>query len=102
MFHAAAGENPADEGIIKLVGELSTRSDRFRTLWAAYNVLRYRHGAKRYRHPIVGDLDFDYESFQVTDTPSLTMIVYTVEPNSPTHQALQLLASWTTTGARSH
>ncbi|MEU4777260.1 helix-turn-helix transcriptional regulator [Micromonospora sp. NPDC023633] len=97
LLRAAAGENPTDEGIIKLVGELSTQSESFRTLWAAHNVLRYRHGAKRYQHPIVGDLDFDYESLQVTDTPALTMIVYTLEPNSPTQQALQLLASWTTT-----
>ncbi|MDO9354060.1 MAG: helix-turn-helix transcriptional regulator, partial [Solirubrobacteraceae bacterium] len=33
-----AGRNPFDRRFSDLVGELSTRSDRFRTLWAAHDV----------------------------------------------------------------
>jgi transcriptional regulator with XRE-family HTH domain len=33
-----AGRNPFDRKLTDLVGELSTRSERFRTLWAAHNV----------------------------------------------------------------
>lgn len=33
-----AGRNPYDKRLSDLVGELSTRSERFGTLWAAHNV----------------------------------------------------------------
>jgi transcriptional regulator with XRE-family HTH domain len=95
LLRAAAGRDPHDESLIKLVGQLSTQSEEFRQLWASHNVLNYRAGAKRYRHRIVGDVEFGYESFPVASDPTLTMLVYTVEPNSPTADAIALLASWT-------
>jgi hypothetical protein len=39
-----------------LVGELSTRSEEFRTLWAAHSVRYHRSGLKDIHHPVVGDL----------------------------------------------
>ena len=61
-----AGRNPYDRALSDLVGELSTRSDAFRTWWAAHNV-RYHHtGTKRLHHPIVGDLDLSYEVMELT------------------------------------
>ena len=98
LLRAAVAHDPNDEESMKLVGELSMKSDRFRTLWAAHDVLRFRHGAKKYHHPIVGDLDFDFESFEVSGEPELLMVVYVVEPHSPTAEAMQLLANWTGTG----
>jgi hypothetical protein len=47
-----------------LIGELSTRSEDFRTPWAADNVRFHRTGHKKLHHPVVGDLD-------------LTVLVYT-------------------------
>lgn len=38
MLHAAAGRNPYDKPLSNLVGELSTRSETFRTLWATHDV----------------------------------------------------------------
>lgn len=95
LLHQAAGENPADEGLIRLVGQLSTQSSEFRALWASHDVIRFRRGAKQYRHPLVGDLEFGYESFDLTTDPGLTMLVYTIEPHSPTAERVALLASWT-------
>jgi hypothetical protein len=40
-----------------LIGELSTRSEDFRTPWAADNVRFHRTGHKKLHHPVVGDLD---------------------------------------------
>jgi hypothetical protein len=37
-----AGRNPYDKGLTDLVGELSTRSEEFRTRWAAHNVRLHR------------------------------------------------------------
>ena len=50
-----AGRNPFDRGLSDLIGELSTRSEEFRTRWAAHDVRFHRTGAKRLLHPIVGE-----------------------------------------------
>ncbi|MYW96108.1 helix-turn-helix domain-containing protein [Amycolatopsis rubida] len=95
LLRSSAAKDPDDEALINLVGLLSTQSEAFRSRWAAHDVIKYRYGPKRYRHPLVGDLTFGYESFPLPDSPGLVMLVYTVEAASPTHDALQLLASWT-------
>ena len=59
-----------------------------------HDVLRHRSGVKLLTHPDVGDLEFGYESFELSTDPGLVMLVFTVEPNSPTAEAMQLLASW--------
>ncbi|KJL42575.1 MULTISPECIES: helix-turn-helix transcriptional regulator [Microbacterium] len=97
LLHQAAGRDPFDDALIRLIGQLSTQSDEFRSLWASHDVIRYQRGTKRYRHPAVGDLEFGYESFDLTTEPGLTMLVYTVEPHSPTAERMAVLASWAKT-----
>jgi transcriptional regulator with XRE-family HTH domain len=97
VLRAEAGRNPLDRGLTDLVGELSTRSEDFRTRWAAHNVLFHRTGRKLLHHPVVGDLDLTYEALEVTSAPGLTLLVYTAQPDTPTHDSLTLLASWAAT-----
>jgi transcriptional regulator with XRE-family HTH domain len=97
VLRAEAGRNPYDRGLTSLVGELSTRSETFRTLWATHDVMFHRTGHKRLRHPIVGDLDLTYEAFDLPADPGLRLLVYTAEPATPTADALNLLASWAAT-----
>jgi transcriptional regulator with XRE-family HTH domain len=97
LLHQAAGRDPFDEELIRLVGQLSTQSPEFRALWASHDVIRYQRGTKRYRHPSVGDLEFGYESFDLTTEPGLTMLVYTIEPHSPTAERMALLGAWAKT-----
>jgi transcriptional regulator with XRE-family HTH domain len=94
MLRLEAGRNPHDEGLIRLVGELSTQSELFRQRWASRDVKYHRSGRKRLHHPVVGDLDLDYESMELPSEPGLVMNVYTAPPGSPTADALALLASW--------
>jgi transcriptional regulator with XRE-family HTH domain len=95
LLRTAVGRDPEDQELVHLVGQLSTGSADFRRLWAAHDVQRFREGAKRFHHPVVGDLDFVGESFELASDPSLVLLTYTVEPLSPTAEALRLLASWT-------
>jgi len=97
VLRAEAGRNPYDKGLTDLVGELSTRSETFRGLWAGHDVLFHRTGRKNLHHPVVGDLDLTYEAFDLAADPGLRMLVYTAEPASPTADALNLLASWAAT-----
>ena len=94
LLRTETGHDPAHPELIQLIGELSTHSARFRTLWAAHDVRKYREGPKRFHHPIVGDLEFIGESLDVSNTPGLFVLAYTVEPGSPTAEAMSLLASW--------
>ncbi|OBI81596.1 MmyB family transcriptional regulator [Mycobacterium asiaticum] len=95
-----AGRNPHDEGLIALVGELSTCSELFRQRWASQDVRLQRSGRKRLHHPIVGRLDLDVESFELPADPGLHLNVYTAAAGTPTADGLALLASWAATQER--
>jgi len=97
LLRAEAGRDPYDRALSDLIGELSTRSEEFRVRWAAHNVRFHRTGVKRFHHPIVGDLTLAYEGFELPGDPGQTIFAYTAEPNSTSHDALNLLASWTST-----
>ncbi|MDQ7992373.1 MAG: helix-turn-helix transcriptional regulator [Propionicimonas sp.] len=97
MLRLEAGRNPHDPELIKLVGELSTLSEEFRQQWASRDVKFHRGGRKRLHHPVVGDLDLDYESFEIASDPGLVLNVYTAPPGSASADGLRLLASWAAT-----
>lgn len=97
VLRAEAGRNPFDRGLTDLVGELSTRSEDFRTRWVMHNVLFHRTGRKVLHHPVVGVLDLTYEALEITSSPGLTLLVYTAEPDTATQDSLHVLASWAAT-----
>jgi transcriptional regulator with XRE-family HTH domain len=92
-----AGRHPDDPQLTELIGELSVRSDTFRRMWADHDVRAHTTGTKRLHHPLVGDLTLDYVVLAVEDDPEQTLVIYTPEPASPSADALDILASWTTT-----
>lgn len=94
ILHAEAGRDPRDKDLHDLIGELSTRSEVFRTKWAARNVRRHGAGAKAFHHRIVGDLAFTYEGLEVTEDPGLHLLIYTPQPGTDTAERLALLGSW--------
>ncbi|MCU1700838.1 MAG: Transcriptional regulator [Mycobacterium sp.] len=96
LMRVEAGRHPHDRALSNLVGELSTRSEDFRQLWAAHDV-RLHRGAKRFNHPAVGEFTLGYDDLYLTDDSGLTMSVYTAEPDSASDDALKLLASWAAT-----
>jgi hypothetical protein len=57
----------------------------------------HRTGTKRFHHPVVGDLDLDYEAMELAADQGLTLHVYSAEPASPSADALIVLASWAAT-----
>ena len=97
ILRAEAGRDPYDRRLTELIGELSTRSAEFRVRWAAHNVKLHRTGIKRFHHPVVGDLTFNFEALDLAADPGQRMLVYTAEPGSPSHDAVALLASWIST-----
>jgi transcriptional regulator with XRE-family HTH domain len=96
-LRAEAGRAPHDRALTSLVGELSLRSQEFRERWAAHDVVYYRRGIQPFRHPLVGDLDLEYDALEIPADPGQTIIAYSAEPGSAARDALGILASWAAT-----
>ena len=97
ILRTEAGQNPYDQGLTQLVGELSTRSEEFRTRWARHNVQYHRTGIKHVHHPAVGDLHLAFEAMDLPADPGLSLVTYSAEPGSPSQDGLDLLGSWAAT-----
>lgn len=102
MLRLEASHNPHDDELVALIGELSTKSELFRQRWASQDVRFHRSGRKRLRHPVVGQLDLDFEAMDLPAEPGLRLNIYTAPAGSPAADGLKLLASWAATQERSH
>jgi transcriptional regulator with XRE-family HTH domain len=96
-LRALAGRDPHDRALSDLVGELSTRSDTFRTWWAAHDVRHHRTGTKRLHHPVIGEIELNYEVMHLAADTTLRLAIFTAEPGSRAEESLRLLGSWTAT-----
>lgn len=96
ILRIEAGRDSRDKQLHDLIGELSTRSEEFRTRWGAHNVRRHGSGTKSFRHHLVGELTLTYEGLELTAEPGLSFLIYTAEPGSESQERLDLLASWAT------
>jgi transcriptional regulator with XRE-family HTH domain len=95
-----AGCHADDPRLSALVGELSVKSEDFRRLWATHDVKEKSHGLKLLRHPLVGDLALQFESFSIPGDSEQALVMYHAEPGSASAEALRLLASWGTDATR--
>ncbi|MGA7203883.1 MAG: helix-turn-helix transcriptional regulator [Specibacter sp.] len=91
------GRDPHDRSLQDLIGELSTRSQEFSTLWAAHDVRYHDTGVKALHHPVVGDLELSFEVMDLPADVGQSLIVYGAEPGSTTEEALRLLSMWAAT-----
>ncbi|MEV7327477.1 helix-turn-helix transcriptional regulator [Micromonospora sp. NPDC093244] len=80
---------PHDRRLRALVDELSESSKEFLALWKENDVEDPSSGAKRYRHPVAGELTLLHEVAQLSGEHWIHM--YWAEPGSPSAGALDLL-----------
>ncbi|GGM23115.1 hypothetical protein GCM10010129_79320 [Streptomyces fumigatiscleroticus] len=90
-----AAADPDDPELSRLVGGLTIQDADFRTWWAEHYVNGASYGTKHYRHPLVGDLTLDCDTWVSPDGSGQRLMVLTAEPDSPSHDALRILTSWT-------
>ncbi len=74
-----------------VVDDLNRRSERFRTLWAAYDVKGHASGLLLLNHPVVGPLDLYFQHLTLRGTEN-TMVVYWAQPGTASADALRRLA----------
>jgi hypothetical protein len=99
MLRFEAGRDPLNADLTALIGELATRSPQFRKNWAERDVHEHRTGQKVYRHPEVGDMEITYDVFEIAGEPGLSIGTYTVDPGTPSADAMALLATLAATEA---
>ncbi|GAB7007456.1 helix-turn-helix domain-containing protein [Nocardioides sp. AN3] len=89
-----AATDPDDPELAVLVGEMSVRDDDFRSWWAEHRVNSASYGTKRYRHPVVGDLTLDCDTWQSPDGNGQRLMILTAPAGTPSDDALRILSSW--------
>lgn len=97
VLRAEAGREPHDRALRELVGELSTLSPEFRTMWASHDVRIHHGGVKRLDHPEVGRLELAFRSLNLPLAQGAVhdLTVYAAEPGTSSEDRLKVLASWT-------
>ena len=98
-LRSVAGPDVDDPRLVELVGELSLRSDRFRTLWARQDVRHKSTGISLLRHPQVGALELRYEKLLIPAADMQTLVTYHAQPGSESQERLRLLAAISAPGA---
>ncbi|TQS43468.1 helix-turn-helix domain-containing protein [Cryptosporangium phraense] len=87
------GRHPDDRRLVDLVQELRRDPDVARW-WDDQRVTFRTSVTKHIAHPTAGPLSFGIESVVGPLDPEQRLVVYTVEPDSPTARVLPMLASW--------
>ncbi|MGY1495824.1 helix-turn-helix transcriptional regulator [Streptomyces sp. QTS52] len=86
---------PGDVQLTELVGELSVADAHFRRWWGAKHATALSVGTKTLRHPVVGDVTLDWDSFTSDTDGEQQLVIWTAEPGTASHDNLRLLQAWT-------
>jgi transcriptional regulator with XRE-family HTH domain len=92
-LRSIAGPDTDDPRLAELVGDLSLRSERFRTLWARQDVKHKTTGTSLFNHPQVGPLELNYEKLLIPGSGMQALVTYHAQPGSESEEHLRLLAS---------
>ena len=98
-LRAIAGADTGNPRLVELVGELSLRSERFRTLWARQDVKHRATGTSLFDHPLVGPLELNYEKLLIPGSDMQALVTYHAQPGSDSEERLRLLATISAPGA---
>jgi transcriptional regulator with XRE-family HTH domain len=88
------GRHPNDAQANQLVGELAVRNEQFRQWWAGHRVATGSAGTVRLHHPVVGDLELNFENLALPDDPDQVLRMFSAKPGSPSADSLALLGSF--------
>lgn len=88
------GRRPDDQHLAALVDELRRHDPDVERWWNDHQVTFRTSLTKNVVHAVAGPLSFGIESVIGPNDPDQRLVVYTVEPESPTARVLPLLANW--------
>jgi 8-oxo-dGTP pyrophosphatase MutT (NUDIX family)/transcriptional regulator with XRE-family HTH domain len=89
-LRAAAAEHPGDAAFAALVEELHAGSAEVRAWWPRHDVVPLGGGAKRLRHPVLGELPLSHVVLLLAEHPDQKLVCFTAP--APLEPALRALA----------
>jgi transcriptional regulator with XRE-family HTH domain len=92
LLRFAAVRHPHDAALARLIADLRASSDVAERWWESHDVAQKRHGIKRYRHPVVGELELHYEALLLPDDGDQLLTVYAAEPDTRDAERLAQLS----------
>ncbi|MFS8202221.1 helix-turn-helix transcriptional regulator [Streptomyces sp. CWNU-52B] len=90
LLRTALSRYPADSALSGLIAELTTGSERFRSIWEEGRSTVHRSMHKTIEHPEVGRLVLDCDTLLLPDTDQ-SLIVYSAAPGTAEASALDIL-----------
>ena len=90
-FRSTSGQYIEDPWFVKFIENLKRESEEFNLWWSRHDVQRNSEIYKKLKHPIVGELLFEFSSFEVSDNSNLKLIVNTPFSETDTDVKIKLL-----------
>jgi len=90
-FRSTSGQYIEDPWFVKFIEKLKRESEEFNLWWSRHDVQRNSEIYKKLKHPIVGELLFEFSSFEVSDNSNLKLIVNTPFSETDTDVKIKLL-----------
>ncbi|GAA4953326.1 hypothetical protein HD597_009736 [Nonomuraea thailandensis] len=81
---------PDNAELLSLVDELLAGSEDFARMWNSHEFRIDRHLRQTVRHPEIGPIELEFDILTVPEQEQ-QVIIFTADPGSPAHRALQLL-----------
>ncbi|WP_306213767.1 helix-turn-helix domain-containing protein [Actinoplanes sp. RD1] len=94
-LRVTAGRSPDDAALTALIGELIVKSPEFAACWAKHPVQVCGSGTKYLHHPVVGDLELQFEALHLPGDDGHRLLTYSAAPGSSHAAALQLVRAST-------
>ncbi|WP_189219004.1 MULTISPECIES: helix-turn-helix transcriptional regulator [Streptomyces] len=89
-----AGRHPNDRALAALIEDLRAKEPQVDRWWNDQGVTDRSSVTKHIAHPAGGPLEFGVEAVTLPQSSDQQLVIYTVEPDSPTAHVLPLLRSY--------
>ncbi len=90
-FRISCGQYIEDPWFVEFISDLKVKSKEFYLWWSRHEVQSIGEVNKKINHPIVGSIEFEFCSFDISDKPNLKLIINTPLADTDTIQKMELL-----------
>jgi transcriptional regulator with XRE-family HTH domain len=87
-FRAATAAMRGDPALERLIERLRRDSAEFEEWWSDHDVAPFRSRLRRYDHPVVGRLTFEYQAFHPAEWPAYRLVTQLPVPGDDSTQRL--------------
>lgn len=81
-FRADCARYPQDNRLNGMIEKFKEESELFSLWWPRYEVKTITDCHKLWNYPLIGELEFEHVSLQLSDCPDLKLMIYTASPST--------------------